>query len=317
MRTSLNIIRSKRVEASSHAGRRKLLVFMGTWWAAFMSVFAPNVVLGNSPTPEPIDLSSTITPEDFNTMAALDLNAREAFDQGDYAKAANLYKDYEVLVKKLNAPHLPADLLFNQALVSYKNQQVPLAFAQLKQLSLVRSDDKTTEMQQQLQRFIELKVHDSQPNTGFVRGDSNEFVFWSWSQYYAKETVRCFLFVNLVGFFACLVALLYAKKTFVRRIVILLVVYFLALSLLLMIFDFIRIQTQDLKFAILLDESAVRAIPSYDAPIATEDAFMPGLTVKVLVERENWTLIERSDKRTVWVPNEALYRLTSRSNNHD
>lgn len=248
------------------------------------------------------------------SLVELENRAFQEFKNASYTKAEQTYAQIQTLVKQRGYAELQPDLLFNQALVHYHLGKPALAQAKLRQAYLITDNELYQTYIDQIQGIIELREHKKSPNTVFVRGDSDSFMYWSMAQYYHPNTLTIAMFTSLSSIFAILSALILINRNTLKRLLSILLAYFIAFFVVLVIIRSIQVITDDMTFAVLLDSNIVRNEPNYKAPNSTDMVFLPGITVQVVSQHDSWSLIQHGDGQTAWIPTEGLYLLRSPHN---
>ncbi len=250
--------------------------------------------------------------EDYPSVSILEIEnqAFQEFKDGAYQRASQSYDQLRILLHQEHYSAFQPDLLYNQALTHYHMGNPALALAEFKQAYLLTNDEIYQTYIDQLQELLELRAHKAAPNTVFMRGDSDEYMYWSIVQYYPHENLRWAEFITLCLIFALISGIIKIKKKSPRILMGILLSYFIVFYTILGIISGIQLYTAKMSFAVVLDADIIRNEPRNEAaPMQHESAFLPGITVQVISKHDTWMLIQRMDGLTAWIPSEGLYPL--------
>ena len=121
-----------------------------------------------------------------NSLAALEATALD-YLKDNPNRAIEIYNYYESTIKAEGWDELQPDLLYNQAIASYRAGKTGAAIGYLKQLDLVQPSAETSDQIHELQMLVEHNVYRQAPGTMFVRGESNEFALWRMMQQFSES----------------------------------------------------------------------------------------------------------------------------------
>lgn len=253
------------------------------------------------------------SPEAFSKeIADLCQQAYALFLQKAWHQALLTLTRLEDLLKASGHATLQPDILYHQALAYYHLQQYPEAFATLRQLSIAQNTEQTRKMLDQLQAQIELRAYKKHPDATFIQGDSDNYRLWEWSHAFSSKTIHLALFLTtLLGAVAVLGLFFVRKHKRSRRLLQILMIYLGIFYIFVSVLLFLRMKTSDDTFAILLRAADMHTQPDANAPSAFKDEMLEGATLQIRSRHDTWVLVERSDGKMFWIPQDHLYLLRS------
>lgn len=249
------------------------------------------------------------TPHDLQIIEAA---AKENFENKNYLNAFNLYQHYEKRMQEAGFDLRQTDLLQNQILVAFKAQKFDHAIAYLHQLDILEPDPQNVDKFEAIRNLVEHRIYQEYPNTVFIRGQTNDYQTWKRIHQYSRPLFFA-ICLALWGCLFVLSAIIYAHYTLQKRssrklVYALLPLWALAAYFLLSLVVE-REYTREMQFAVLLDNTSLRANVSPNPQQITDPSFAEGLTVRILSQNEDWSFIQRADGMTAWISNSDIYKL--------
>ncbi len=246
-----------------------------------------------------------------NSLAALEASALD-YLKDNPNRAIEIYNYYESTIKAEGWDELQPDLLYNQAIASYRAGKPGAAIGYLKQLNLVQPSSEISDQIHELQMLVEHDVYRQAPGTMFVRGESNEFAMWRMMQQFSEYRLHLALLIAWTCLFALVGARILKRRN--RRLRLWIGASIVLAGFLVGMLGFIIYQKrteQQLHFGVLTETDSLTTTPVNGTPI-TDMAFVPGITVRIVADTGEWSQVERFDGVRAWMASNDLYRLRPR-----
>lgn len=261
----------------------------------------PCVVMGQTDVPV----------HDGESLSTLEATALEYLKENP-GRAIEIYHYYENTIRAEGWDELQPDLLYNQAIASYRAGKTGAAIGYLKQLHLVEPSSETADQIHELQMLIEHNVYRQSPGTMFVRGESNEFAMWKLMQQFSESKLHIALLIAWTCLFFLIGVRIFKRSN--RRLCLWIDTFLVLAGFVVGMLGFIIYQKhtkQQLQFGVLTETDSLSTTPVNGTPV-TDMAFVPGITVRIVADTGEWMQVERFDGVRAWMASNDLFQLRPR-----
>ena len=249
------------------------------------------------------------------SLDALENMAKSYLDDDKPELALNIYQQYQSLLETQNYNPLNPQLLFNQAIAAYRAGHTGLAIAYLKQLNIIQESSVVSDAINKLRLTIEHKVYQNAPDTAFIRGYSKDYNLWAHAHRMTKPQLHGLMLALWTAIFL-LTGFSLAKRHISKNRLNLILLVFLSLICILFCiiacYAYQRIQSEHMTFAVLINNHTLRSSDDPNAPPIHDNAFVEGLTLRILDSKNGWSQIRRADGKIAWCPSQDLYILKAK-----
>lgn len=244
-------------------------------------------------------------------LIELDAAAQQAYKRGQFSEALEKYAELQDKLADHGMANRQADLLYNQALIHLELQEYGQAAAKLQQIQVIDPSPDSAKLLTETRYIIEYQAYRKHPNAAFVRGSSNDFTLWLQSHQIKQRPLAITTIASWTFFLASLLGLCFLRKrkrqTWIAKFIASLTgIFFLVLFTHIVLYKI----TDKNSFAVITSTDGIRKEPRLGSEPLRNPTDLNGMVVRILTQNDRWALVERSDKKTAWIPKEDLYILS-------